>query len=182
MSWVEGRPVEEFNDSAQGPVAFWNCLHYHACLELRAQNSSYKSSFHIPFLTEEKRKDKKKCFHWFTREGSRILPQGTGSLQIDRVSTHSYQKGWKRNFYHEELLSPRLLLKSNSIALGKEEMGYLGQLASPKAGIKYIHYSENVYIVKYDLYILTLFISIWLLPCTERKMLHFRGYFMVTII
>ena len=115
-------------------------------LELRAQNSSYKSSFHIPFLTEEKRKRQKKSAYqiWFT-EGSRILPQGTGSLQIDRDLPIATRKAGKCTLYQAELLSPRLLLKSNSIALGKEEMGYLGQLASPKAGIKYIHYSDMLH-------------------------------------
>ena len=105
-------------------------------LELRAQNSSYKSSFHIPFLTEEKRKRQKKSAYqiWFT-EGSRILPQGTGSLQIDRDLPIATRKAGKCTLYQAELLSPRL----------QEETGYLGQLASPKAGIKYIHYSDMLH-------------------------------------
>ena len=68
----------------------WN----HVLLELKAQNSSYKSSFHIPFLAEEKRKRQKSAYKTGFTEGSRILPQDTGSLQIDSP-THSYQKGWE---------------------------------------------------------------------------------------
>ena len=114
-------------------------------LDLKAQNSSYKSSLHIPILAEEKRKRQKSAYHIGFTEGSRILPQDTGSLPIDRAPPIATRKAGKCTLYYTELLSPRFLLKSNSIALGKEEMGYLGQLASPKAGIKYIHYSEMLH-------------------------------------